>query len=91
MDYRELRKSFHEQVFPSRPNEWDIEEALDDLEDLTEEQQQILLQAIPTVWPISFGSGSVAEMEAIVVSLISRYIRIYESGTSILADWKKET
>jgi nitric oxide reductase NorD protein len=53
MDYRELRRSFHEQIFPSRPNEWDIEEALDDLEDLTEEQQQILLQAIPTVWPIS--------------------------------------
>ncbi len=53
MDYQELRKNFHEQVFPSKPNEWDIEEALDDLENLTEEQQHILLQAIPTVWPIS--------------------------------------
>ncbi len=53
MDYAELRKIFHEQVYPAQPNEWDIEDALYDLEDLNEEQQRLLLQAVSTVWPIS--------------------------------------
>ena len=53
MKYQELRQKFQQQVYPSKPNEWDIEDALHDLEDLDEEQQLILLQAIPTIWPIS--------------------------------------
>ncbi len=53
MQYRELHKEFHRYVHPSRPNEWDIEDALTDLEGLSEEKQNLLLQAIPTIWPIS--------------------------------------
>ncbi|MDJ0621975.1 MAG: VWA domain-containing protein [Desulfocapsaceae bacterium] len=53
MDYQSLHKLFHKQVYPSEPNEWDIEDALGDLEDLDEEEQRRLLLAIPTIWPIS--------------------------------------
>ena len=53
MEYTELNTEFHKYVHPSRPNEWDIEEALSDLEQLGEDQQKLLLGAIPTVWPIS--------------------------------------
>ncbi len=53
MNYQELRQKFQQQVHPSKPNDWDIEDVLDDLVDLEEEQQLILLRAIPAVWPIS--------------------------------------
>ncbi len=53
MNYQDLRKQFQVQVYPSEPNEWDIEDALYDLEDLDEEQQLMLLRAVPTIWPIS--------------------------------------
>ncbi len=53
MNFQNLRIKFQQQVYPSQPNEWDIEDALVDLEELSEDQQLILLQAIPTIWPIS--------------------------------------
>lgn len=53
MNYSELRKKFLEKVFPSRPNEWDIEDALGDLALLDSQQQGTLLDAIPTIWPVS--------------------------------------
>lgn len=53
MDYQGLHQLFHEKVYPSQPNEWDIEDALSDLENLEKEQQSRLLDAIPAIWPIS--------------------------------------
>lgn len=53
MDYKSLQELFHEQVYPSKPNEWDIEDALAYLENLDEDIQRSLLEAVPTVWPIS--------------------------------------
>lgn len=53
MNFEELRERFHQYVYPAKPNDWDIEEALHDLQDLDEDQQDMLLRAIPTIWPIS--------------------------------------
>lgn len=53
MIYEQLHKRFLELVSPSKPNDWDVEETLVELEDLGERHQKLLLEAIPTVWPIS--------------------------------------
>ncbi|HKJ65286.1 MAG TPA: hypothetical protein VJ969_07790, partial [Desulfopila sp.] len=90
MQYKELHKEFHRYVHPSQPNEWDIEDALTDLEELSEDQQDLLLQAIPTVWPISHslsfsflkeGAKNAGELERnMLAEWLRRILRSYEEG-----------
>lgn len=53
MNYSTLRSEFYSLVAPSEPNEWDIEDALECLEELSDTEQRILLEAVPTIWPVS--------------------------------------
>lgn len=90
MHYKELHKEFHRYVHPSQPNEWDIEDALTDLEELSEDQQDLLLQAIPTVWPISHslsfsflkeGAKNAGELDRnMLAEWLRRILQSYEEG-----------
>ena len=53
MQYQELKRYFAQQVFPSKPNEWEFEDVLLEIETLTDDQQTTLMEVVPTVWPIS--------------------------------------
>lgn len=79
MDYQSLHKIFHEQVYPSEPNEWDIEDALVDLVDLKEEEQLRLLNSVPTIWPISHSLSFSFLKEG------ARHARDFDQDT--LAEW----
>ena len=79
MNYQSLYKLFHEQVYPSQPNEWDIEDALSDLEDLAEDQQHRLLTAVPAIWPISHSLSFSFLKEG------ARHARDFDRDT--LAEW----
>jgi nitric oxide reductase NorD protein len=79
MDYQSLHQLFCSKVYPSEPNEWDIEDALSDLEALSEENQHLLLQAIPTIWPIS---------HSLAFSFLKDGARLTRDfDTPLLAEW----
>lgn len=95
MEYRELRDQFHGLVSPSRPNEWDIEDALCEIEGLEEEAQNLLLGAVPVIWPIShslcfsFLKDAALRIDELDTTLLSEWIRrvlsCYEKGGLVSA------
>jgi nitric oxide reductase NorD protein len=48
-----LKERFFELVPPPRPNEWEVEESLDRLLGLSASQQEMVLNQIPAIWPVS--------------------------------------
>lgn len=53
MDKKGCKERFYHLVFPSLPNEWEVDEIMDRLSQLQEGQQEILFSQIPAIWPIS--------------------------------------
>jgi len=87
---------FQQMVSPSRPNEWDIEDALHDLEHLQESQQTALLESIPAVWPVSHSlcfsflkEGASKPKEHVVNGSLAEWLRQilgnYEEGGLVKA------
>jgi nitric oxide reductase NorD protein len=48
-----LKERFLELVPPPRPSEWEVEESLDKLRELSPTQQQLVLDQVPVIWPVS--------------------------------------
>ncbi len=83
MHYLEIKDYFSQQVFPAHPNEWEFEDVLRDIEALEEEQQFTLLQAVPTVWPIS---------QNLCHSVLEAAVRCAEGLTRPkMAEWLRQT
>ncbi|MEJ2058816.1 MAG: hypothetical protein P8X39_13370, partial [Desulfofustis sp.] len=57
MDKAACKKRFYELVFPSLPNEWEVDQIIEEVAQLPEDQQGNLLDAIPAIWPISHSLG----------------------------------
>ncbi len=53
MDLETLKIQFYERVFPSLPNEWDVEEALSPLVAQESVQIEDVFAQIPAIWPVS--------------------------------------
>ena len=53
MELEELRNVFFELVAPDLPNEWDVEEAMESLEGISEEPLAAALGQVPVIWPVS--------------------------------------
>ena len=53
MDKKACKEHFYHLVFPSLPNEWEVDDIMDRLSQLKEAQQQTLFSKIPAIWPIS--------------------------------------
>ena len=48
-----LKERFLELVPPPRPNDWEVEEGVDCLRELSTEHQELVLNQIPAIWPVS--------------------------------------
>ncbi len=53
MELEELKKKFIELVCPDLPNDWDVEEAMESLQDMEEEPLAAALDQVPVIWPVS--------------------------------------
>ncbi|WP_136805278.1 nitric oxide reductase activation protein NorD [Desulfosediminicola flagellatus] len=49
----QLKKHFYQQVSPSLPNDWEVEEGLEPLIELEKWQQDAVLALVHVVWPVS--------------------------------------
>ncbi len=81
MDKAECKKRFYELVYPSLPNEWEVEPIIDELAELSDYHQQLLLTQITAIWPISHSLGlSFLEdggrvIDAVPANLIPKWVR----------------
>ncbi len=53
MDLGEQKQNFYQLVFPSHPNDWEVEEAMELLAEIPADYRRALLAHVPTIWPIS--------------------------------------
>ncbi len=53
MTLRGLKVRFLELVPAPRPNDWEVEEGLDCLQELSTTQQELVLDQVPAIWPVS--------------------------------------
>lgn len=53
MQLESLKKRFMRVVAPSLPNEWEVEEVLEGLLELSESRGNLLLEQVPVIWPVS--------------------------------------
>lgn len=81
MDKAECKKQFYELVFPSLPNEWEVDQIIEGVAALPDRHQHLLLDQIPAIWPISHSLGlSFLEdgcrvIEAVPADLIPKWVR----------------
>jgi nitric oxide reductase NorD protein len=52
-DLSEQKKRFYATVFPSRPNEWEVDEVFDHLAGLPGEVREKVLSQVEVIWPVS--------------------------------------
>ncbi len=57
MDKAACKERFYEMVSPSLPNEWEVDQIIEEVAELPEDQQRLLLGTIPAIWPISHSLG----------------------------------
>jgi nitric oxide reductase NorD protein len=53
MELEQLKCQFFELVAPDLPNEWDVEEAMESLEGISEEHLAAAFGQVPVIWPVS--------------------------------------
>lgn len=53
MNTTALKDTFYSLVAPDLPNEWDVDEAIDQLTSIDEERCQRILNQVPVIWPVS--------------------------------------
>ena len=86
MDKAACKKLFYELVYPSLPNEWEVEQIIEEVAALPEYLQTHLLDQIPAIWPISHSLGiSFLEdgskvIERVPGELIPRWVRTILRG-----------
>lgn len=49
----ESKKAFYGSVYPSLPNEWDVDEVFEHLGELSSESRTALLEHVGAIWPVS--------------------------------------
>jgi nitric oxide reductase NorD protein len=53
MDVKTLKETFMAMVSPDIPNEWDVEEAVEDLTVIDDARCRAALNQVPVIWPVS--------------------------------------
>jgi len=90
MDKTACKKIFYELVHPSLPNEWEVDQIIEEVAELSEERQKHLLDNIPAIWPISHSLGlSFLEdgskvVDRVPAELIGKWVR------TILTSYEQE-
>jgi nitric oxide reductase NorD protein len=88
MEIDRLKERFYQTVYPSRPNEWEVDEVFEKLAQLQATSRQLLLDHVPAIWPISHSlcftclaeAGRSAELipEELFPEWIRQILAIYE-------------
>jgi nitric oxide reductase NorD protein len=53
MDLVEQKKRFYSSVYPSRPNEWEVDEIFERMSELDGSSREALLSHVGAIWPVS--------------------------------------
>ena len=81
MELAEQKKSFYSGVYPSHPNEWDVDEVFEKLADLDSGDRELLLTHVGAIWPISHSlcfaylTAGVKALEHLPVNLLPEWVR----------------
>ncbi len=89
MDLAEQKKKFYSSVYPSRPNEWEVDEIFERLSELDGESREALLSHVGAIWPVSHSlcfdylSEGADALELLPEDLLAEWVRqilgLYES------------
>ena len=73
---------FYRLVYPSRPNDWEVEEILVELQTLSSKHQRKLLEHVPAIWPVS---------NSLCLSFLKEGVRFSTViPTPLLAEWVRQ-
>ena len=81
MDKEALKKRFYELVYPSLPNEWEVDTIIEDIAGLPSSVRELLFSQIPVIWPVSnslclsFLEDGSRVIETIPADLIPKWVR----------------
>ncbi len=82
MELPELKDMFAKEILPLQANEWELDDLLENLLELTEDKQLMLISYVPVIWPVS---------HSLCFSFLeygSRYIERY--GNDSIAEWVRQ-
>lgn len=90
MDLEEQKRQFYQLVFPSFPNEWEVDEILETLAGTGPVERRALLAHVPAIWPVSHSlcfsylADGVRAVAAFPLELLPEWVRQilfrYEEG-----------
>ena len=81
MDKEHCKTRFYKLVYPSVPNEWEIDAIVDEVVAIPQASQELLFDQIPVIWPIShslclaFLEDGCRVIEAVPEELVSQWVR----------------
>lgn len=82
MDVEKKVEQFYALVYPSHPNQWEVEEVLGELSTLPEKYQRLLLDMVPAIWPVS---------NSLCFSFLSEGTRVFDILPEVqLSEWVRQ-
>lgn len=81
MKLTDQKQRFYSQVYPSHPNEWEVDEIFEGLTDLDGVSREALLSHIGAIWPVSHSlcfaylTEGVKALELLPVNLLPEWVR----------------
>jgi nitric oxide reductase NorD protein len=86
----DLKAQFYQTVYPSLPNEWEVDELFDNFAGVDEQWLQSLLDQVSVIWPVSHAlcfdylTAAPEALKSIGLELLEEWVR------SILAVYEKQ-
>lgn len=80
-EFESQKQLFLKQVFPSQPNEWEVDEVFEQLAPLGSAKQEVLLGYVEAIWPVSHSlcfsylQCGVRAMEVLSIELVGDWVR----------------
>ncbi len=81
MNKAACKKLFYELVYPSLPNEWEVDGIIEEIVELPHSLREQLFEQIPVIWPVSnslclsFLEDGVRVIESIPSDLVPKWVR----------------
>ncbi len=78
MNEQACKERFYQLIHPSHPNEWEVEDLLSRLAGLPADRQEVLLDQVPPIWPVS---------HSLCLAFLEQGVRRIAVPDHLLADW----
>jgi nitric oxide reductase NorD protein len=81
MDLSKQKSRFYANVFPSRPNTWEVDEIFEQLAELDETAREALLSHVGAIWPVSHSlcfaylTNGIKALDHIPIDLLGEWVR----------------